>query len=343
MGVMNFRLAMAGALFVALPAMAETNLFDNGTWSLTGIDGIDPEAHKISVIVNKQPVGAYADLVLSFNFEEIGPAGVCLLNGDGPIQLRLPPPSVPGGVFHLSSYWDCVTGLVRAVAITELSFQTKGGAKSPLKATGKVSNFDSLASRKLKLKFYPAETNQVRVDVRYKLSALRDLCMDMPVDAKQDEFRIASMGANYLSASSNQNDMVRYRRVTDKVCDPYTGCHISRESFCAYLENETDYLFGTSRRLGGATLALHHTMRLPYETPTLAVDFRSPRHHFIKPQGFVAPVFDDQTANVLIWGNWVSVKKDYRHGHKVGKFHFVLNARDPRKPPCDQVKEPPAP
>ncbi len=340
---MKLRLVMAGVLVAALPAAAETNLFDNGMWSLTGIDGTDPEAHKIAVLVDKQPVGAYADLVLTFNFEGTGPAEVCLLNGDGPIKLRLPPPSVPGGTFHLSSYWECATGLVQEVAITELSFRTKGRAKSPLTATGKLSNFDSLESSKLKLKFYPAETNQVRVDVRYKLKALRDLCVEKPADAEQDAFRIASMGANYLSASSNQNDMVRYRRVTDKACDPYTGCHISRESFCAYLENEIDYLFGTSRRLGDATVSLHHTTRLPYETPTLAVDFRSPRPHFIKPQGFIAPAFDDQVANVLIWGNWVSVKKDYRHGRKVGKFHFVLNVRDPRKPNCDQVKEPPVP
>jgi len=332
---------MAGALVAAWPALADTNLFDNGTWSVIGVEGSDPAAHQIAVTVDKQPAGAYSELVLQFNFAGIGPTPTCQISGEGPIRMLLPAPSVPGGVFYLSSYWECGLGLIRPVAITELSFQTKGNAKSPLKVTGQLSNFDSLASSKLKLEFFPAETNRVQADLRYQLRATRDICVDLSGHDNQDEFRVASMAANYLSAASNQNDLVRYTRIQSKNCDPWTGCHTSRGTFCADLLNESGYLYPTSHRLGGPTLSLFHTQPVPAATPTLAVDFLSP--HGFKPQAFIAPVSDDVTPNVLVWANWLKVKDKYRSRHKLSSFHVVLTARDPDKPACDQTKVPPAP
>jgi len=334
---------MAGVLVAALPAAADTNLFDNGTWSLIGIEGINPEAHQIAVIVDKEPAGSYSDLVLRFNFDELGPTPTCQMSGEGAIRMLLPEPSVPGGAFRLSSYWDCTAGLVRPVAITELSFQTKGNAKSPLKVAGKLSNFDSLESKNLKMQFSPADTNRVQVELRYQLRATRDICVDLSKHDEQDDFRIVSMGANYISAESNQNDLVRYVRVTDKNCDPYSGCHVRHESFCANLLNESGYLFGTPRRLGDRTVALFHTLRVPVETPTLAVDFRHPSPHATKPQAFITPVLDGAVDNIQVWGNWLNVKKEYRSRRNLGNFRVVLYTRDPYTPNCDQTKEPPAP
>jgi len=149
------------------------------------------------------------------------------------------------------------------------------------------------------------------------------------------------MSANYLSAETNQNDLVRHARVTDKNCDPWSGCHVSKESFCAGLLGETNYLYGEPRRLSSHTLAFFHTSSLPAATPTLAVDLRSPGSHAFKPQAFIAPVSDDVTENVFVWANWLNVKKQYRGGRKLHNFRVILFARDPRNPSCDQTKQPP--
>jgi hypothetical protein len=331
-------LMMAGILAAALPAIADTNLFDNGTWSLIGVEGMDPSAHKITVTVDKQAAGVYSDLLLQFNFTGLGPAPTCEISGEGPMRMLLPPPSVPGGHFELASYWDCATGLVRAVAITELSFQTKGNAKSPLKVTGKLSNFDSLEATKLTMQFSPPATNRAQVDLKYQLRATRDLCVDLSGHDNQDEFRTVTMRANYLSAESNQNDVVRYIHVTNKSCDPWSGCHVSRKSLCASLLDETNYLFNSADRISDQTLALFHTTTLPANTPSLKVDFRSPSSSTLKPQAFIAPVADDVTENVLVWGNWLNVKKEYRRGRSLRNFRVILYVRAPVDPPCDQTK-----
>jgi hypothetical protein len=337
---MKLRLMMAGALAVALPAIAETNLFDNGTWSLIGIEGLNPDAHKIAVTIDKQAAGAYSHLLLQYNFEEVGPARTCEISGEGPIRMLLPPPSAPGGYFELASYWDCATGLVRGVAFTEISFQTKGNSKSALKATGKLSNFDSLEATKVKMEFSPADTNRVQFELKYQLRATRDICVDLTGHDNQDEFRTATINAYYLSAESNQNDLVRYTRIKSKNCDPYSGCHVSKETFCASLAGEGGYLFGVPRAMADPTLALFHTSRLPVETPSLAVDFRSPQRSALKPQAFIAPVADGVVENVSVWANWLGVKKEYRRGHGLKSFRLILFARDPFTPKCDQTKEP---
>jgi hypothetical protein len=337
---MKFGLALAGVLALALPAVADTNLFDNGTWSLIGVEGADPSAHKIVVNVDKVAVGAYSDLVLLFNFEGLGPYPTCELSGEGPVQILLPPPSVPGGHFELASYWDCATGLVRGVAFTEISFDTKHKSKSRLKATGKFSNFDSLESTKVQMEFLPAETNLVQIQLKYQLRATRDICVDLSGHQDQDEFRAVTMTANYFSAQSNQNDLVRYIYISDKNCDPWSGCHTSRKSFCAFLANVTGYLYGSPQRIASQTLALFHTTPLPAATPSLKVDFRSPPSNSFKPQAFVAPAQDDVTENVLVWANWLNVKKEYRRGKNLRSFRLTLYARAPVDPPCDETKQP---
>ena len=340
---MKLRLMMAGVFAAALPAIADTNLFDNGTWSLVGLEVTNQDLHKIAVEVDKEPAGEYALLVLQFNFEGIGPSATCIISGEGPIRMLLPPPGVPGGKFELCSFWDCQTGYVPPVAFTELSFVTKGNPKQPLKATGKLSNFDSLDAKKVNLWFSPAETNHAQLELKYQLRTTRDICIDTTRHINQDEFRTVSMEANYLSAQSNQNDLVRYTRVQDENCDPWSGCHTTRETFCANIAGESGYLFGEPRRLADPTLAFFHTVREPFETPTLAVDFRAPGPRAHKPQAFITSAFDDQVDNVVVWANWVNVKKDYRSGRNLGNFRVMLFARDPFTPECDQTKEPPAP
>jgi hypothetical protein len=334
---------MAGVLVAALPAAAQTGLFDNGTWSLIGIEGVDPSAHKIAVTVDKQAVGAFSQLVLRYNFENFGPSATCQISGEGPIRMLMPPPSAPGGHFELASYWDCTAGLVPGVAFTEIEFQTKGNAKRPLKATGKLSNFDSLEATKVKMQFPPADTNRVAFEMKYQLRATRDICVDVSGHDNQDEFRTATISANYLSAETNQNDLVRYTRIKDKKCDPYSGCHLSKETYCAPLLGESGYLFGSPRPMADPTLTLFHSSSLPLPTPSLAIDLNSPSRKSLKPQAFIAPVADTEVENIVVWANWLNVKKEYRARHKLSNFRVTLFARDPRKPSCDQTKDPPAP
>jgi len=147
-----------------------------------------------------------------------------------------------------------------------------------------------------------------------------------------------TMSANYLSAESNQNDLVRYDHITSKSCDPWSGCHISTKSVCFDLQSVTNYLYADPDRIADETLAFFHTTKLPADTPTMKVDFLSPGAAAYKAQAFVAPVADDVTENVQLWGNWLNVKKEYRRGKKLANYHLILYVRDPSDPPCDQNK-----
>jgi len=337
LAVMRFVLLL---LAMAVTALADTNIFTSPSWVVDGAVDSGPSPSEINVTVQKVPAGAFSELKVFFNYDGTNLAQVFSLKGQGTIQPLLLSPLVPGGAMRLTSYRDCDVGQVEPMGITDLQFKPPKGPKSPMQVKGRLTNFDSLISTDLKMKFYVPSTNSVMVDVRYKLSATRDICVDHTLAEEEDELRIAEMDTNFISPETNQNTRVRYIRVKDTTCDPYTGCHVSKGSFCADLDNIVGYLFGTPRLLGNNTLALLHTNDLPQNTPTLAIDFHAPPHHHVKPQAYVVPTNDPSDPNVTVWGNWVDVHKSYRDGQKVVRVRVVLNARDPNKPNCDQTKEP---
>lgn len=331
---------MAGILVMMLPAMADTNLLTSPGWVVDGADDGGLSPRPINVVVDGQPVGSFTELKVFYNFEGTNLQQVCSLKGAGSVQPLLPPPVVPGGAMQLTTYWDCDEGLMPPVAITDLSFQTSQNPNSPLKASGWLSNFDSLQATDLKMNFNKPKTNEVAVDIRYKLTTTREICVDKSLKSQEDELRVAQMLANYTSPEICQNSRIRYTRVEEKVCDGFGNCVSIKDSFCADLDNVVGYLYGDPRHLADYTVAFVHTNSLPQNTPTLAIDFRSPPRRWIWPQAYVVPTQDPTEANVTVWGNWDGVRNSYQEGRKFVRVRVGLIARDPKKPSCDKVKAP---
>jgi len=333
-------LTMAGALVAAMTATADTNILTSPGWVVAGAVDNGPNPQSINVVVDGQPVGSFTELKVFFNFDGTNLQQVFSLKGEGTIQPILPPPLVPGGAMQLTSYRDCDQGLMPPVAITDLAFQTSQNPNSPLKASGWLSNFDSLQSTDLQMRFNPPRTNEVAVDIRYKLTTTREICVDKTLDNEQDELRVAQMQANYTSPEIYQNNRIRYTRIEDKVCDGFGNCSTTKDSFCADLDNVVGYLYGSPRHLADYTVAFVHTNSLPQNTPTLAIDFRSPGRRWIWPQAYVVPTQDPTEANVTVWGNWDGVHNSYQEGRKLVRVRVGLIARDPKKPSCDEKKKP---
>jgi hypothetical protein len=333
---------VSAALLVAISsATGETNILTSLTWVVVGSADSGPNPQPINVAVDGQPVGSFTELQVFFNFGGTNLQQVFSLKGEGMIQPILPPPLVPGGAMHLTSYWDCQEGLVPPVGITDLEFSTPKKANAPLKVTGQLNNFVSLMSTDLRMNFKLPRTNEVTVDVRYKLTATRDICVQQSSESQEDEVRVAQIQANFTSSEIYQNNRIRYTRVKDKYCDPYGyDCVTTKESFCADLDNIVGYLYSNPHHLGSETLAFVHTNALPQNTPTLRIDFRTPSHRFVTPQAYVVPTQDPAEPNVTLWGDWRGANNSYREGKAVVRVRVVLIARDPDKPSCDKVKAP---
>lgn len=336
----KLRLFIVGLSLTTLTTFADTNVITAGNWIVDGAVDPSPDAREVNLVVDKVPVGTASELKVFYNFDGTNAMQIFSLKGSGVIQPSLPPPGEPGGLFLLTGYWDCDTGFMGSMAITDLEFRTKGGGKTFI-VRGKISNGDSLEAKDLQLKFSPPATNSISVEVQYRLKALRDICVDRTHHDAQEEFQVARMFSNFVSSETNQNDRLRLVKLDDRFCNPYSGCHVKKSSLCRDLVNADGYLFGSPRRLGKPALVLLHRTRLPRETPTLAIDFLSPSHNRIKAQGYTTQTNDPTALNVSIWGNWRSVKKGFKEGRTVRRFRYRLEARDPNDTSCDQVTEPP--
>ena len=210
------KLILAGLWVAALPAFGDSNLVTTGDWIVDRAVDPAPDAQNVNIVVDKSPVGAASELKVYFNFDGTNAMQVFSLKGSGVIQPSLPPPGEPGGVFLLTGYWDCDAGFIGSMAITDLEFRTKGRGKT-LIVRGKISNGDSLYAADLQLKFSPPDTNSIALEVRYRLTASRDLCVDMTHHDTQEEFQVARMLSNFVSAETNQNDRIRLVKLDDAV------------------------------------------------------------------------------------------------------------------------------
>jgi hypothetical protein len=332
----------AGALLIlfsgTLSGLADTNLFNDGTWIVDGATDPGPNPSDINIVTNGLPAGAFSELKFSYNIDGANFVRVFSIKGNGLLQPTLPPPGEAGGAFTIGSYWDCDQGFVGPMAVTEIALGGKPRGKRRLELRGKLSNINSMRADDLVLLFLPVETNSVRVDVHYKLRATRDFCVDRTDDDVQDEFRAVTMLANYLSAETNDNDLVRYQKVVDKFCVG-SSCTVKKHSYCVALTNATGFIINNPRPLAEKTASLFHTQTAPRNTPSLHVSFRSPAKRQIKLQGSVVQSADPSDQNVQLWGNWVDVKRHYNGGQKIGNFRFTLKAEAPRSPNCDRTQQ----
>lgn len=331
---------IAGAVLGGvLAASADTNLVNSKTWRVDGGVDAGPNPHDINVVVDGVPAGAFSELKMFYNLGRTNLQQVFAVRGEGTILPLVPPPVVTGGVFRLTSYRDCEQGLIGPMMITDLEFKTPRGSSNVLMLVkGKLSNSNSLLATTLKMKFTPPETNTVLLDVQYKLTATRDICVDQALHDTQDVFRIAEMAANFVSPATNQVTRLRYLRNKDKVCNG-ADCVKIKEVFCADLDGVPGYFLTKPRSLGDGAVNLLHTNSVPRNTPTLGILFTSPSHGRIKPQAFFVPTADPAELNVAVWGNWLDVRKDYAAGKTVARVHVIVGARDPSNPGCDTIRQ----
>jgi hypothetical protein len=95
------------------------------------------------------------------------------------------------------------------------------------------------------------------------------------------------------------------------------------------------FLYDTPKKLGSTTLHLDHTQPLPQETPSLKVQFHSPKSSSVKPQGFVNASADPTDQNISVWGDWSGAKSEYKNKKKIGKFRYTLSVVPPQAFNCD--------
>ncbi len=320
----------------AATAYAETNLLNSATWAIDGADDGGANPRDIMILVDEVPVGAFSEVNFSYNFDGIGPTRVFSIKGNGALQPTLAPPSEPGALVSLVSYWDCEQGLIPPVEVVELSWKSKVAGKPVLDLRGQISNHNSIEATDVRLRFSQPKTNAVSVELQYQLRATRDFCVDLAKHDTQEEFRVVTFLGNYISTNVNNNDQVRYVKDDSTDCGPFVDCGKSKTSVCFALTDEEGYLISHPRRLADPRMWFVHRQTTPRNTPTLIAEFRAPGKGRIKPQGFVIPTVDPSEDNVRFWGNWVDAKRNYKDGQKVGKFRFILSAEPPREFGCEQ-------
>jgi len=332
-----FAILLGIGVIIGRATLADTNLLDNGFWVVDGTDDTGPNPTNITLSVDGHSVSSFSELVLSYNVGGSGVVAVCTIKGSGGIRLSLPPPGEFGGTFFTTGYEDCDDGLIPTMSFVELDIRAKKGQKGDLQLKGRISNFTSMEAKDFKMRFSPPDVDSTSVDVQYTLFATRDICVNQTNSAMADDLHAVSMAANYLSPSEQENDLARYVRISSKTCFFY-GCVVNKKSVCESLVDTNGFLINTPRALGTSSMLLVHTQPLPRNTPTLSVQFHTPSHGSIKPQGFVTESADPTEQNITLWGNWGPAKASYRNKQRIEKFRYTLSVVPPRTYGCDDTK-----
>jgi hypothetical protein len=315
---------------LAAPAAAQVTLLDDERWQITG--EADAGAPQIAVSVDDAPAGDFAALRFAYLGDE-----VLVLHGDGTIGPRLPG-GAPGATATLGRYWDCERGLVGPLRFVSLELPARSKKNGRLDLRGQLSNGDSLESEKLKLRIPAPKAERLRLELRYRLRATRELCIDRARRDTVEEFRVAELAASYLGPAVHTNDLTRYVKNLRLECD-FLDCDLDKVTFCAPLENATGYVIDDPKRLDDRVMSLFHTTDAPAPTPTLELELRSPSPRNVKPQGFVTASGDPAERNVAFWADWVEVDGRYGAGRKLANFKFALEAEPPRRPGCDRFQD----
>lgn len=322
-------------LALAAPALADTTLFQDEHWRVVGTD-VGSEPQPIAVSQDDVPLGDFAALRILYALDA-GFVPVLSLSAAGALEPTLPPPGVPGASAVLARYSDCEAGLTAPLRFTALELPRKA-KQGRFDLRGTLSNGDSLESEKLKLRVLAPKPEKVRVELRYRLVATRDLCVDREQEEATDEFRAVELVTQYLSPAQHLSDLTRYVKDVELDCDLF-DCEYDKEWFCAALENVSGPVIDSPKRLRGRDLELVHTNSAPAATPTLSVELRSPNANDFKPQGLVTASDDPGARNVSFWADWVEVRRQYGEGKKVGTFRFALEALAPEPRSCNRTQD----
>lgn len=218
--------------------------------------------------------------------------------------------------------------------LTKVDIRVKGGKNGSMELKGNLSNGTSMAAKDFQLKLYAPQPDVVRADVRYSLTATRDFCIDQVVHTNAENFPAIRMTGNYLSATTQSVDKVRYFKVVSRTC-VLGHCVTVKNTYCDDLVNQDGFIFDGGTRIGDPTIFLAHSQALPQDTPTLEARILKPIHAQIRIQGSVVASADPTAQNVNFWGNWTEARPQYRNGQKVGRFQYRLQAEPARAITCD--------
>jgi hypothetical protein len=276
----------------------------------------------------------FSELAFSYNIDGTNVVPVGVVKGSGEIQMAVPNGPF-GGSFFLTGYWDCDAGYVPTMVMSNLDIRLKGGKAPALVLKGKISNGVSMAAKDFELMMLVPQPQLMEAELSYTLTATTNFCVDDIIHTNRDNFELARMASNYLSPETNEDDIVRFVKVTSHTC-VLEYCETTRKSFCYALTDEDRFVItnGTPG-LGGNTIWLMNDGTVNTNSPTLAIKFMSPGLGVIKPQAVVNASSDPTAENVSYWGNWRSVKETYRAKKKVTKVRYMLEVGSPGTLSCD--------
>jgi hypothetical protein len=312
---------------------ADTQIYNDGAWTVTGVQSADPNSTNIAVTVAGQSVGRFLELQISRLINGVFQP-VFLIQGSGGLSPAVPPAGAFGGKFHLTGYWDCNAAERLDVRVTALNIQPNTTKTNALYFSGAVSNGTSLQATDLSLKLFLPNSTTVRMDVRYTLYATSTLCVDPDRQQYGEGFQAVRMTANYISDQVKDNDAARVRTVLGQSCD-CCGCSRVTGFVCAGFFNGTGYIYPFPSIMTDTGLWMLHTILGPKNTPMLKIDINQPSHSKCSAQGYIINTADPTEDNADLWINWDNANLQYAAGQKVRKFQFHLLGLLPEAKSCN--------
>ena len=323
-------------LFSVLPAvrsLADTEIYNDGTWIVDGIQSADPGATNINVTVAGELVGSFAELKISRLIDGFFQQ-VFLIEGRGGLSPAVPPAGAFGGKFHLTGYWDCYAGERLDVRITTLNIQPNTKKTKALYFNGALDNGTSLQATDLFMKLFLPNNDTVRMDVRYTLYATSALCVDQYRQQYGEGFQAARIAANYISDNVKDNDAARIKTVLGQSCG-CCGCNRVTGFVCASFFNGTGYIYPFPSVMSDSGLWMLHGIPGPRNTPMLKIEVKQPPRSKCSAQGYIVTTLDPTEDNADLWINWDRANSQYAPGQKLRKFRFRLLGLLPEAKSCD--------
>jgi hypothetical protein len=320
-------LCLGFALFVAVCCRADTVLYNDGVWIVNGIDA-GTNLDYIEVSVGGQPVGSFTELTVQ-RFFAGGLPLIYSIQADGALQPAVPPTGALGGAFHLTSYWDCYLGQQPDARIISLNIQPNSKNFNYLKFNGVLSNGTTLQATDLKMKLYLPNDSTVRLDVRYKLYATFNICIDPSHQQAGEGFQVARMASNYISTQVKDNDGANVKGFVGPVCG-CCGCKWQKGGVCANFTNETGYIYPYFVWMANTQALMLHSLAGPRNTAALRIGIKKPSRKNCGVDGYTVFTTDPTEDNVTLWVNWQTAKPSYGAGQKVQAVRLTLDALLPQ-------------
>ena len=324
------------SLAVFLPrSAADTVLYNDGTWIVSGIDGASTNSHQIAASVDAQPVGNFTELAVYRSFGGGFPQ-VYSIQAEGGLQPAVPPTGVLGGTYHITGYWDCYANERVDLRFLTLNIQSNTKKFGSLRFNGTVSSGTSLQATDLKMTLDLPNDTTVRMDVRYTLYATTSLCVDQWQQQSNQGFQVVRITANYISNEIMENDGLQVKGFLGPICD-CCDCWWDKGYICTTFTNQTASVLPYAAAMSGSQLLVLHRQLGPNNTAALRVNIKNPSQSNCSVQGATVLAVDPSAHNVDTWINWDKAKSQYIAGQKVRPIRFVLEAELPQPERCDYI------